>query len=165
MAVVARIEGDIFVAGDLSASSMGVPELTIVDAMVATGAAIGAAKLVHQYEKNSQQESGTTATDETYVNHVAYGAGTLQSFKVGAVTACVGAATCDIDLLKNGVTVLNAAAQLTSSITAFELVTGVIGTAAYVAGDVFEVDIDTTAGGGTEAVGVFANAVYREAAV
>ena len=44
MAVVARIEGDIFVAGDLSASSMGVPELTIVDAMVATGAAIGAAK-------------------------------------------------------------------------------------------------------------------------
>jgi hypothetical protein len=159
-----HVDGDGFFTGELGANTMNIPDDTVTNAMVASGAAIVTTKMKHQYAKNTQQESDTSSTDQTFVNHVAYGAGSVVSFKVGAIVAPVGAATVDIDLLKNGVTVLNAAAQLTSGETARELVAGVIGTAAYVAGDVFEVDIDQTTGGGTDAKGVFAEAIYREAA-
>lgn len=161
---MARFGEDLFVEGDISSLTMGIPDATVTDLMVASAAAIAASKLKHQYLKVFAEESGTTITDKTQVVHVAIGAGEVVSYRAGAITANVGAATTDCELLKNGVTVLNAAAQLTNGQTSRALVTATIGTTAYVAGDVFEIDYDTTAGGGTEAVGVFAEVVLREAA-
>jgi hypothetical protein len=163
MAEVMRIEGDVFVAGELSSQTMGIPSATVVNDDVAAAAAIVASKLEHQFAKVVCQESGTTCTDETYVAHVGYGAtGTIVSFKCGVITACVGAATIAVDLLKNGVSILNSAATINSNHSARELVTGTISTSAYVTGDVLEIDFNETTGGGTQGKGVFAEVVLQE---
>ena len=164
MALYGHIEGDVNIAGALTAASMNIPDNAVTDATVLAGTGIGAAKLDHQFAKVVCQESDTTCTDEAYVAHVGYGAGSVISFKAGVIVACAG--TCDIavELLKNGVTVLNAAAAITTSQTARALVTAAIGTAAYVAGDVFEIAFDETTAGAAQGKGAFAEVILREAA-
>ncbi len=123
---------------------------------VATDAAIVASKMQHQHRSGYAQESATSAADEARVIHVVKGqTGQVLTFKVGAVVANIGAAVVDVDLLKNGVSILTAAVQIDSGNAAYALVDATIDTDTLVEGDVLEVSIDGTAGGGTLAKGVF----------
>jgi len=163
MAIAARLEGDTHVAGTLTANTITLPNLTVTDAMVAAAAGIGTAKMLHRCHAMYAQESATACTDESVCLAVIYGAtGTLVSFKVGAVVACVGEAVVSIDLLKDGVSVLTAAVEIDSADPAYTPVAGTIDTAAVVAGDVLEVSIDETTGGGTAPKGVYCELVYDE---
>ena len=60
-----------------------------------------------------------------------------------------------MDLLKNSVSILTAAITLDSGQNAYQLVAGTIDTTALAVGDVLEIDITATAGGGTLGKGVF----------
>ena len=115
MGLVQRTEGDVFVAGSFSANEIALPASTVNNDDVAAAACIAATKLDHQYAKVVQQESATAATDVAHVNHVAYGAGNVIAFKVGAVVAPVGVAAIAVDLLKNGATVLTGTVAINST--------------------------------------------------
>ena len=157
-----RLDGNLYVVGDLNSRTRTYPAGSISDAAIAAGAAIAATKMKHQHHLTYAQDSGATAADEERVIHVVYGAtGTSVSFEVGCIVTNDGECTITIDLLKNGTTVLSAAPVITSSHSAYELVTGTIGTASLVDGDVLEITI-VTAGTDTVGLGAFASLVLRE---
>ena len=124
---------------------------------VAAGAGIAASKQEHGHRIVHAQESASPAADETIPVHVVHGTtGTLKAIKAGAVVAATGDATCTIDLLKNGVSILTGKISIDSGDAAYALVAGVIDTAALAVGDVLEIEVDGTIGTGALAKGVFA---------
>lgn len=145
--------------------NISLPDGSIEDDKVAADADIQTTKLRHIHRCVEAQESGTVCADETHVVHVVHGStGEAKAIKAGAVTPCVGDAVVDIDLLKNGTSILTSKIQLSSVEAAYELVVGTIDTEGLVAGDVLEVDINGTVNTGTLAYGVFVYAeVYEDA--
>ena len=158
-----RFDNDIFVAGNIGSRTLTVPAGTILNAAVGSAAAIAATKMIQQHVLHVSQESAADASDEEFCVHVVYGAtGTSVAFEAGVVVAAAGAAVVAVDLHKNGTTVLSSTITLDNSQTAYELVTATISTTSLVAGDVLEVLINATIGGGTLGKGVFASLVLRE---
>ncbi len=157
-----RMDGDLYVVGNINSRTRTYPAGSISNAAVAAAAAIAATKMLHQHHLTYAQDSGATAANEERVIHVVYGAaGTSVSFEAGCVVTNDGECTVTIDLLKNGTTVLSSAPVITSSHSAYELVTGTIGTSALVDGDVLEITI-ATAGTDTVGLGAFCSLVLRE---
>lgn len=152
---------DLFVNGHLRARTATLPDNSVTNASVPSGAAIDAAKLQHQHRPGFGQPN-TTATTETRAVHAAHGAGTIVAFYAGSVVANVGAATVTANLLKNGVTVLTGVVTLDSGNAAFVPEAGTLSVTSYVAGDVFTIALIATAGGGTLATGAYAFAVLNE---
>ena len=160
---VSRISGDIHVDGVLSSTTLTIPDGTIVNADVNASADIAATKIEQQYIKTYSQESDTTAADEARVIHTVYGTtGTIVAFEVGCVVANVGESVVDFDLLNNGVSILTAAVTVDNGDAAYAIVEGTIDTATLADGDVLEVSIDATVGGGTLGKGAFASVVIQE---
>ena len=159
------IDGDMLVRGDLKISgtaalgtaSIGNSEFDLSDPLAA-------AKQEHQIHKTYGQVHGSAATTERKPFHVARGAGSVVAVRAGLEVAAVGAATVTIDVRKNGTTILTAVVTLNSANTVYVAVAGAVAVTAYVAGDVFEVVVVATAGGGTLPQGVFLDFVAREAA-
>lgn len=160
--MASRLDGDVYVVGNLNSRTRTYPALSITDAAIAAAAAIGAAKQIHRHHLTYAQDSGATAADEERVIHVVYGAtGTSVSFEVGCIVTNDGECTITIDLLKNGTTVLSSAPVITSSHSAYELVTGTIGTSTLSDGDVLEITI-VTSGTDTVGLGAFCSLVLNE---
>ena len=160
-----RFESDLHVAGGISSETMSIPAATVTNAMVNGSAGIATTKLVHRYHAMYAQESATTAADEARPLFVVYGAtGTVQSFKAGSVVANIGDSAVEVDLLKDGVSILTAVISLDSTNAAYTPEAGTINTAAVVAGDVLEVSIDATIGTGTLALGVYCELMVDEVA-
>jgi len=151
---------DIHVAGRLSCSSFLPPDGSISDAALIGG--ITATKVVSRLREKYAQESATTGASESRVIHVAHADGTIVAFKAGNVVACAGASTITFDLKKNGSSVLTAVITINSSKAAREVVEAVLSSTSYVAGDVFEVAIVATVGGGTIGKGAFCEFIADE---
>lgn len=141
-----------------------VPDGSFGDSQIGSTNPIDATKLKHQHVKVHAQPYGTAAASERKVVHVARSAGSVAAIEVGVVVAAVGAATVTLDVRKNGTSVLTSPVSLTSSQAAYSKVNGAISVAAYSSGDVFEIVLTATAGGGTLPQGVFCDAVFREGA-
>lgn len=139
-----------------------VPNGSWGDAQIGASSPILATKLKHQYAPAYAQPHGTAAATARAVVHVARSAGDVSAIDCGIVVAAVGAATVTVDLRKNGSSVLTSVVTINNTHTAYTKVTGAINTAPYVAGDVFEVVVTATAGGGTLPQGLFVSAVFRE---
>ena len=166
MATPTRLQGDVHVDGNLTMKTTALPAGTLTNAMVNASAGIKATKLQHQYEKSYSNESATEITAGEFVLHAVHGTtGEVLAFKGGSVVAAVGTDDWKLDIHKNGTTILTTAITLNSSITAFEIVSGVVGTTALVSGDVLEAIISETAGGGTAPKGLFVEVVLKEDAV
>lgn len=162
---VSRIEGDLYVYGNLSSKTVTLPDGGITNAMIAAATGIDATKVDHQHRGIFSQPN-TTATSETKIVHVCYGAtGTVVAFKAGSIVANIGAATVTLDLKKNGATILSAVITLDSANTTYVVEAGTINSAALVAGDVLTVVTVATAGGGTLATGLFAAVTVNEDAL
>jgi hypothetical protein len=67
-----------------------------------------------------------------------------------------------VDLRKNGTTILTSVITISVAQAAYARVAGAIASAAYIAGDVFELVVTATAGGGTLPQGLFVDTVLRE---
>lgn len=118
---------------------------------------LDADKLTHAHRAVYAQGSAVSAAAATQVIYVVVGAtGTIEAVKAGAVVPAVGAATATVDIKKNGTTILSAPISLSSAQTARQLVSGTISDDDVVAGDVLEIVVTATAGGGTLAQGLFA---------
>lgn len=107
-------------------------------------------------------QSGTVATRRAPL-FIAYQDGTITLARaVITQTAAVGGATLSIDILKNGSTILSAPIAMSSSTALRTAVTGTLSSAAVAAGDVFEVSVTATTGGGTLPVGLITELIFDE---
>jgi hypothetical protein len=158
----ARFEENVHVAGTISAENFTPPDGCIDNDAIEAAAGIAATKLEHQVPLTWGQPN-TSCTDETRVIHTTYGnTGTIVNFEAGSIAACAGAATVTVDLKKNGTTCLSAVITLDSANSARVAEAGTLSVTTLADGDVLEVVIDGTAGGGTLATGVFCTAIIRE---
>jgi len=158
-----RLDGDTYVAGNLSAETLGIPNGTVTNVAVSASAAIASTKLEQQHIKTYANASATTAVTEARVLHTVYGAtGAVVAFECGCVVANIGAATVVFNLLNNGVSILTAAVTVDSGDAAYAILPGTISTATLAVGDVLEVSIVATAGGGTLGKGAFASVILQE---
>ncbi len=163
MAAPSIVNGDLHIRGNCRPDTLSPPDGCIDDDAVQAAAGIKASKLEHQHRVGYAQESATLAADESRVLHVVFGnTGSIQHFEAGSVVACTGTDKVEIDLLKDGVSVLTAKITLDSTSTAYIVVEGAINTAGLVDGDVLEVHIDATAGDGVLAKGVFVALTVHE---
>jgi hypothetical protein len=166
MATPSRHEGDLHVNGHLTMRTGALPAGTVTDAMVNASAGIGVEKQEHQYEKSYADESGTTVTAKEFVLHIVHGtSGEVLAFKGGNVVAPQTTEVWEIDLHKNGTTILDTNIVLNSSATSYEIISGIVGTTALVTGDVLEAIISETTGTGTAPAGVFVEVILKEDAV
>ncbi|VTR95239.1 Marine sediment metagenome DNA, contig: S03H2_L04701 OS=marine sediment metagenome GN=S03H2_18785 PE=4 SV=1 [Gemmata massiliana] len=143
-----------------------VPANSFGDTQIGSSNPIGATKLAHQYVPTYSQPNGTAAVTERKVIHVAQSAGNVISAEAGIVTVAAGAATVTVDVRKNGTTVLTSTISISVAQAAFAKVSGAVNAtpATYVTGDVFEVVVTATAGGGTLPQGLFVDVKFREGA-
>ncbi len=155
------IYGDVSITGRLMVQSFQLPSSAVNNAAVQALAGISASKLEHQYEKTFAQAIAIDCASEARVIHVVAGAtGTLLSFKAGAVVVAGSTTTVDVDLKKNGTTVLTGTITLDNSQTAYQLVSATLASTAMAVGDVLSVHFTLT--GTNEPKGVFAQVNFRE---
>jgi hypothetical protein len=164
--MASRYEGDLIVTGNLMAGTMDLPANSVGDDQVRATQPITCAKLNHQYQPLYSQPRASTVVTGREVIHVANAVGEIISVQALLTDlALVGAATIVVKVYKNGVDITGTPATLTN---ADALYTGVqdatLSSVDYVAGDVFEVDVVATAGGGTVGKGLVVRIVFREAA-
>lgn len=158
------IPNDVHIAGALSCQTLVPSSGSVGNSSVAASAGISASKLQKRTYAHYEQVHGTAATTQRIFIHRVKGAtGVINSFKCGSSVLNIGAATISVQLKKNGSNILSAATVLDTSNTAFiaEDAAGFTSTA-LVAGDVLEVDITATAGGGTLGQGFFCVAEIDE---
>ena len=157
------LNDDLLVRGTLRADFVQMPVNSVGDNEFKSADPLTVEKQRHQYSQLYSEDSGSAITDiNGKAIHTARADGTIRAFRAGVVVACVGAATIDVDLLKNGTTVLSSALELDNTNTAYAIEDGTINTAAYSADDVFTITITGTAGGGTLGQGIFVELVVDE---
>ncbi len=152
---MSRISGDYQYTGAvLFNGTVTLPDNTVTKAKIPASAGVEYTKL-QQMPTRTYGQTGTMVS-ATIPIHVVYGAtGGVIFIKAGSIVACIGAATCTIDLKKNGTTVLTGVITLNSSNTARVVVSGtLVATPTNVAGDFYELVIVATAGGGTLGTGL-----------
>jgi hypothetical protein len=165
MTLVGTINGDLHVAGALTARELQIPDGSLHDDGVAAAANIAASKLEHQWVKTFAQGSAVTAVDATQPIHVVHGTtGAVVAIEAGCVVACIGDSTVAIDLLLNGVSILTAPISIDSGDAAYAKVGGAIDDGTLADGDVLEVDVDATVGTGTLGTGLFVAVTITEKA-
>lgn len=165
-----RIEGDVYVAGNLTSLTLTPPTGSVVDGSVVAAANIAASKLEHQYVKHYSQESNTDSATDRRCVHYAYGAtGSVIAFEAGSVTPCIGTATITVDLLKGSsastsvASILSAAIVLDATNVALVSEVGTISATTLADGDSLFVDV-AVAGGTAVGHGAFASCIIREKA-
>jgi len=141
MAEPSRIIGEQHFMDDVVFNdTVTLPDSTVTNAKVSASAAIAATKLEHQTSKTYAQPSDQTAAFDSQVIHTVYGStGTIVAFEVGAVVACTSTSTVDVDLHKNGTSILSSPVEIDSADTAYTLVSGTVSTSTLADGDVLEV--------------------------
>lgn len=161
----ARIEENVTYAGDVTViGTLTMPDGTITNAKVNSGADVAHTKLEHQHRIPYAQPN-TAATAETRVVYRCYGAsGVVLSVHVGSIAKAVGDAVATVDVKKNGTTILSAPVTLNSSNTNRVAVAATLSVTTLAAGDVLEVVTTATIGTGTLPTGVFASINVSEKA-
>lgn len=141
--------GSTHVNGTLTCQAFTAPPLSIGDTAIAAGTNVDADKLQHRFRCTFNQIHGSVATTERRPIYEAYATATLLRVRAGSVVACSGAATITVDVKKNNTSMLTAVITLDSGNTAYILEAATLASTALVAGDVLEVVVVATAGGGT----------------
>lgn len=158
-----QLTTDLYINGAFSCKTFTPPASSVGNAAIPASAGLSASKLEHRHEKCYGQPGGAISFTEKRAIHVVYGAtATLLAFRAGLITANVGAATVTFDLKKNGTTMLTAVINQTSAQAAYALTAAALASTTLVQGDVLEVVIVATAGGGTLGNGAFADLVLNE---
>jgi len=157
-----RHEGDLYVAGALSAAALAVPAGAVSNAAIAPAAGIAATKLQHRNRPVHAQPNTAATTETRVVYHVRGAAATLVAFAAGSIAKAVGDSTVTVNLRKNGATVLTGVITLNSSSVNYVAQAGTLAATALVAGDVLDVVVTATAGTGTLPTGVFCSLTVDE---
>ena len=154
--MINRMNGDYWF-GSIRADQMILPANSVGDAEVDATRPIGVNKLYHMHCPVYTQDRGAAVVAKRSGLHIAVGPGTLQAFQA-TLSQANGGGTVTVDLYKNGVSVLSGLITITTE-AAFDVCVGTISTAAYVAGDTFEVVVAVT---GTVGQGLTVRGVFEE---
>jgi hypothetical protein len=162
-----NFQGNVFVAGTLQCNTFVCPAGSIADAGVASPSAgasgIQTSKLNHRYPITYNQPEGSAATSATVIAWIVKGtASVMIALDAALKVACIGAATITVDLKKNGTSVLTSVITFNNGTPIMTDESATIATAAGVAGDIFEIVVVATAGGGTLGQGLFVKALIDE---
>lgn len=145
-----KVDGDLYVSGNLRVDSLTLPYNCVGDQQISASAGLIAYnKTQKQRACKYSQKYGTAVASERNGIHIGLGSGTITGFFAALAVPCAGAATVTVDLLKNGTTVLSGVITFNSGVAAFASAIGTISSASYASGDVYEVSVTATAGGGT----------------
>jgi hypothetical protein len=159
-----KLNGDMVIVGNFSASTMTPVASSVNDASIQSGSKVAASKL-QEGTRQRYSQPNTTATTETRVLHRIYGAtAAVVGFHAGVIGAAVGAATVTVDLKVNGTTILTSVVTVDNTVAAYGSVAATLaaGAATLVAGNVLTIVITATAGGGTLPTGFFCEAIVWE---
>jgi hypothetical protein len=154
---LSQIQGDQFFNGNVAAISMTIPASSIGDSQIAAGSNVSDNKLMQRRYPSYSQVHGSAATTVRIPFYRCKGAtATINKLRALVVVIPVGAATVSIQLKKNGSNILSSALVLDNANVAFtaEDAAGFT-SASLVTGDVLELDITATAGGGTLPQGLY----------
>lgn len=162
-----RVDQDFHVNGTLTAKVFNPPASCITNASIITGAGIDTSKMDHRHRKDVSQVG--TVADETRSIYIARAAGEVRSFEASLAGACVGGATVTLDLQKSTgggafASILSAPISFSNADAARSVKAGTISSGAFVDGDVFQVVVDATTGGGTVGTGLIGDAEFDEEA-
>jgi hypothetical protein len=162
--MASSIDGDVYIAGALTARRFNPPAGSITDASVLAGAGVAATKLEHQYAITLPLVNHATvvAAERRHLHYVSGTTGDVVAFGVLASVAAVGDSTATFDLYKNGSSILTGTFNLDSGDAAGALVTGTVSSAGLVTTDRLEVVVTVSAGTGTLPKGVAAYLLLRE---
>jgi len=155
-AVVLTTDGSHLLHGELlGVTGIDFPAGEIENVDISASAAIAASKCQRSVTLSGFQSG--TAADATIIVFFCKGAtATIKSFTVSNLTANAGSSEVDVDLKKNGTSVLSAAITLDSTKAAYSETNGTISTTGMTEGQYLTVVIDATASGtDTVATGVF----------
>lgn len=172
MAAPSRLQGDIYVAGNLSSTTFTPPAGSISDEAIESNAQIDASKITrHQSIDVELYPEGTTVVAlASKLIHIVQGTtGTLVAFQGIVTTVATGAdRTIDVDLQKSTsagsfATVLTTKIHFTNGSVIRTPVSAVINTASLVAGDVLRVVVTVAGSASAQAAGLFATLTFEEA--
>jgi len=151
-----RFPDNVSITGALTVGSINLPAGNIIDANVNGAANIDADKLEHTHRK-MYSLSGTAASVTIPIHSVIGATARRLQVVAGSIAIAVGAATVTIDVKKNGTSVMTGATPhtLDSANVARVAEALSITTTTAVAGDLFELVVVATAGGGTIPTGLF----------
>lgn len=157
------VEGDMLVRGTLVPTNLVPPAACITDSAIAAGANLAGSKLEHQHAETYRQ-SGTAAAAVAPLHMVRGLSGTILSVEAGSIAAAIGDSTVTIDVKKGGTTILSAPIVLDSGNTARVAEAGTLAVTSLADGNLLEVAITVSAGGGTLPTGLFVTVCWRERA-
>ena len=163
----ATFQGDVWVNGQLTASTMIIAAASVGDPQVRAfpgpGLAVAASKLQQQRSvRYAQSSTAAAAADRQLIRRVNGISGVVISFYAGAITPAVGADTCTVDLLKNGISILSAPVSITSALAAYGSVLGALAATGLVVGDLLEAKITPNHTSGTLPLGIWAQLLFAE---
>lgn len=161
-----RIAGNLYVAGQLTADSINLPDSIVGNQQISAADPIESDKQRHLFAKVYSQEDATSVFDVITCVHVALVAGEVAQFQAGFRVPSVGDSVVTVDLKKNGVSILSDIIDIDSSIASYTQVVAGINPVmkAYNVGDVFEMVVVCTDGTGTPGEGLFAQVAFDEGA-
>ena len=156
--MASSIDGDVYIAGALTARRFNPPAGSITNASVIAGAGLAASKVEGNHVVTAALSNHATviAAGRQYLHYVSGTTGDIITFGVLASVAAVGDSTATFDLYKNGSSILTGTFNLDSGDAAGTLVTGTVSSAGLVATDKLEVVVTVSAGTGTLPKGVAA---------
>lgn len=128
---------------------------------IAAGAGIDAGALDHQHRIH-YGTSGTAASATVPIYECRGSTGRIRQIRAGSIAIAIGAATVTIDLKKNGTTCLSAVITLDTGNTARISEAGTLTVTSLVVGDLLELVIVATAGGGTLPTGMWVDVTVDE---
>ncbi|MBE3037689.1 MAG: hypothetical protein IMZ62_02585 [Chloroflexi bacterium] len=171
--MASRIEGAQVFADTVTFLGSGNPALgaaVVRDAQVASDAAIGAAKIVHQHKLRLSQKLATVVATETHMVHMCRFTGTVIALEVVCEVAPTGNATVVVDFKKSTAlgapaSVLSAAITLNSSSVARTIQNASLGEAAAIVlidNDILYIEVTATVGSGALPTGLCVVATINE---
>ncbi len=152
-----RIEGNLFVDGSMQALTTILSAGCVTDAKILAGSAIDPDKLRHRNRVIYSQGVGVDVVSDAKIVYVcnASGGALLKRLAAGAVTPAGATTTVDVDLKKNGVSMLTSVITLDNGQSAYDLVDPAgYSSTAIADGDVLTIHLTLT--GSNEPQGVFA---------
>jgi hypothetical protein len=164
-----RLEGNVYVNGNLSAASVTIPPAAIKANHIEGNAGIEATKVVHQIPCHYRQVEGADVVSQSAPVHIAAAAATVVAVKVLTVTAPNGGNklfTVDVKKSTGGgayATILTGVITVDDAATDRQVLSGTLsGTPTLVAGDSLQVVIAASGSTGTQGQGVLVEVIVRE---
>jgi hypothetical protein len=158
MSAPSVIQGNVHIAGNLSASGVTLPSKVVSNNNIAEQAGIDATKVIQQHRVELQR--AVPAVEEATV-HLANAQGAIVQFSASCRTAPASGKSYKVDLEVNGTSVLTAPLEFTNSTTPLARQIATLDEAAYAAEDIFSVVI-TSSTGGTLGTDLLCDLILRE---